>query len=228
MIEVLVSIVVLSFGLLGMVGMQAAALHANREARLQSSGIVLARELADMIRGNKQIGIEISASDNPYLGSFTTPLAAGTPTYCLSVDSSTACSAINATAPTACITAVKKPCVEACKSVAACAAACVTTATATCNTMNVIASAEMTEWLARVDAELPGARVVSCFDTAPFDTTTGLPTWTCTPGAGAVIVIKIGWTKGSTDKSATGAAALDRATGDGSAPSVVLQVTAGI
>ena len=186
LIEVLVSIVVLSFGLLGMVGMQAASLHANREARLQSSGVVLARELADMIRGNKVVGI--LATNNPYLVNLTSPLAATTASYCLNVD------------PT----------------------------TTTCTDTTDVANAEMTEWLARVDAELPGARVASCFDTTPFDATTGLPKWACTAGAGAVVVIKIGWTKGSTNKSNTGAAALDRASDTGSAPSVVLQVTAGI
>ena len=35
LVEVLVAIVVLSFGLLGMVGMQAFALQSNQEARLQ-------------------------------------------------------------------------------------------------------------------------------------------------------------------------------------------------
>lgn len=56
LVEVLVAIVVLSFGLLGMVGMQAFALQANREARLQGQAAVLARELAEMMRGNKVLG----------------------------------------------------------------------------------------------------------------------------------------------------------------------------
>ena len=184
LIEVLVSIVVLSFGLLGMVGMQAAALQSNREARLQSTGVVLARELADMIRGNKAIGI--LQTSNPYLVSDQSPLAATTESYCLNV-----------------------------------------AATSGCTTATEIASAEMTEWLARVDAELPGARVVSCFDAAPFNTS-GIPTWSCTAGTGAAIVIKLGWTRGSTNKSNTGAQALELASGTNSVPSVVLQVTAGI
>jgi type IV pilus assembly protein PilV len=187
LIEVLVSIVVLSFGLLGMVGMQAASLRANREARLQSSGVVLARELADMIRGNKAIGI--LATNNPYLVDLSSPLTAPTASYCLNVDP----------------------------------------ATTACTSTTDIANAEMTDWLARVDAELPGARVVSCFDTTPFDSSTGLPKWACTAGAGAVVVIKIGWTKGSTNKSNQGASALEYSTGtNAAAPSVVLQVTAGI
>ncbi len=184
LIEVLISILVLTFGLLGMVGMQAASLQANREARLQSSAIVLARELADMIRGNKAIGI--LATNNPYLGTFSSPLTATTASYCLNV------------------------------------------ASGTCTNTTDIANAEMTEWLTRVDTELPGARVVACFDTAPFDATTGLPKWTCTAGAGAVIVIKLGWTRSSTNKSNTGAAALDRAADTNSTPSVVLPVTAGV
>lgn len=179
LVEVLVSIVVLSFGLLGMVGMQAASLKANREARLQSSAMVLARELAEMVRSNNAIGI-LTGAANPYLGSFSSPLAAATPTYCLSVGT-TAC--VNNTA---------------------------------------IANAEMTEWLARVDNELPGARVDVCFDAAPFDSN-GLPRWACAATTSGVIVVKIGWTRGSTDRSKSGAAALERAT----IPSIVFPVTAG-
>ena len=183
LIEVLVSIVVLSFGLLGMAGMQAASLQANREARLQSSATVLARELAEKIRGNKIIGILTTAA-NPYLGSFSSPLAATTPAYCLSVGA-TACA--NATA---------------------------------------IANAEMTEWLARVDTELPGARVDVCYDSAPFDAS-GLPRWAC--AGGGVIVVKIGWTKSSTNKSlsVSAAASAPQAFERATIPSIVLPVTAG-
>ena len=181
LVEVLVSIVVLSFGLLGMVGMQAASLKANREARLQSSAMVLARELAEMVRSNNAIGI-LTGSANPYLGIFnSSPLAAATPTYCLSMG------------------------------------------TTACADNTAIANAEMTEWLARVDAELPGARVDVCFDAAPFDTTTGLPQWPCTAGTSGIVVVKIGWTRGSTDRSKSGADAFERAR----IPSIVFPVTAG-
>lgn len=180
LVEVLVSIVVLSFGLLGMVGMQAAALRSNREARFQSSAVVLVRELAETIRGNKAEGIK-SPANNPYLGSFSSPMAATTTSYCLNVATGTT------------------PCTDA----------------------TDIANAQMTEWLARVDAELPGARVDICFDSAPFDSN-GMPQWAC-DGTGGVVVIKMGWTRGSTDRSKSGNAALERAT----IPSVVLPVTAG-
>jgi len=180
LIEVLVSIVVLSFGLLGMVGMQAASLQSNREARTQSSAVTMARELAESIRGNKAEGIKPSP-DNPYLGSFNAPISATTPSYCLNVAAAT------------------PPCADAAD----------------------IAAAQMTEWLSRVDAELPGARVDICFDSDPFDSN-GIPHWAC-DDTGSILVIKIGWTRGSTDKSKTGNAALERAT----IPSVVLPVTAG-
>lgn len=70
LLEVLVSIVVLSFGVLGVVGLQAAALQANKEARFQSTAVALGRELADMMRANKDLAITTGAG-NPYLGTFT-------------------------------------------------------------------------------------------------------------------------------------------------------------
>jgi len=189
LVEVMVSIVVLSFGLLGMVGMQAASLQATREARVQSSGVVLARELAEMIRGNNVIGLQTTTTTNPYLGLFSSPLTATDPKYCLNV----------ATGTTACANATE------------------------------IAKAQMTEWLTRVDTQLPGARVSVCFDSAPFDSN-GAPQWACTAGAGSLMVIKLGWTRGSTNRSlsitaaASAPSALERAT----IPTIVLPVTAGV
>jgi type IV pilus assembly protein PilV len=85
----------------------------------------------------------------------------------------------------------------------------------------------MTEWLARVDAELPGARVVVCDDTEPY-TAGGQPQWACTAGAGATKVLKIGWTKTSTNKSLSAASSLEKVTGAGAvAPSIVLALTPG-
>ena len=182
LLEVLISIIILSFGLLGMVGLQAAALQANRDARLQSTAISLARELAEMMRGNKDVGLASSA--NPYIGDFTSPLTPTTESYCLNVATGTTACASNA----------------------------------------AIADAQMTEWLSRVKTELPGARVNICVDSAPFDPSSGLPRWVCTTtGTGATTVIKMGWTRTSTDRSASGSAALERAT----IPSVVLPITPG-
>ena len=188
LVEVLVSVVILTIGLLGMVGMQAGALQANREARLQSTAVGLARELADMMRGNKETGLKVDEDDNPYLGEFVIPaapaaptLALATPDYCLNVGSS--CGADG----------------------------------------EKVAAAQMTEWLPRVSDLLPGARVTVCLDTTPFDAD-GLPNkWSeeCTAGADAMTVIKIGWTRRSTEPST-----LDRATDD-ARPGVVIPVTAG-
>ena len=67
LVEVLVSIVILSIGVLGAVGMQAAAMQSNREVRFQSIAGSLARELAEKMRGNHAVAIQTSAADNPYL-----------------------------------------------------------------------------------------------------------------------------------------------------------------
>ena len=48
LLEVLVAIFVLSFGMLGMVGMQSFSLQANRQARLASTAAGLAREMAEI------------------------------------------------------------------------------------------------------------------------------------------------------------------------------------
>lgn len=196
LIEILISVAVLSFGLLGAVGLQASALQSNREARIQSSALALTRELAEMIRGNKDVAL--LATDNPFHGDFSTPMTAPTPSYCLKVS--------NSMTPTS-----SSPC---------------TGATPTATQKN-IANAAMTEWLARVEDELPGARVVICDDVSPY-TTAGLPQWTCTAGASATKVLKMGWTKTSTNKALSAASALERVTGNNAAaPSIVIALTPG-
>lgn len=185
LIEVLVAIIVFSFGLLGMVGMQAFALQANREARLQSQATSLARELAEMMRGNKQIAVLTTTASNPYLGTYAAgSLTPSTASYCLSVGSS-------------------------------------------CSSTADVASAQMTDWLARVDATLPGARISVCLDGAPYDSN-GLPQWSCTPStANEIIFIKIGWTQSGTDRSKTGTAAFNQSSDANSHPNLVLPVTSG-
>jgi len=182
LIEVLISMVVLSFGLLGMVGLQATALQANRQARIQATAGSLAHELAEMMRGNKDVGL--LATNNPYIGEYSpsSPVPA-IPLYCLNVHTSTT------------------PCSDA----------------------TAIANAQMTEWLTRVRAELPSAYVKVCVDSAPFDAS-GTPRFNCAAtGAGATTVIKIGWSRPSTDRSATGASAIEQ----GTVPSLILPVTPG-
>lgn len=153
LLEVLVAIVVLSFGVLGAVGLQAAALQANKEARYQSAAVALGRELGDLMRGNKDIAIT-SGVGNPYLVDYTGTLPTGNP----------ACA----------------PCVSPTE----------------------VAQFNMRDWLTRVSDVLPGARVVVCFDATPYTSADGLPQWTCTNNGG-LAVVKIGWTRQSTNAAAT-------------------------
>ena len=186
LVEILVAIVVLSFGMLGMVGMQAYSLQSNRDARLQAQAASLARELAELVRSNRVTAVQTGAA-NPYLGTFSTPLAMATPAYCLSSSS----------------------------------------AATGCTTPAAVATAQMTEWLARVDDELPGARIAVCFDASPYDSN-GMPQWSCNAtGSDEIMVIKIGWTRSSTNRSQTGDTAVDRATDTGSRPYLVFPVTSG-
>lgn len=187
LVEVLVSIVVLSFGMLGVVGLQAYSIQANRDARVQAQAANLARELAEMIRGNKVVGAKTATADNPYLGDFSGSMSSAPSEYCLSVSN----------------------------------------ASTGCSTAKAVASAEMTEWLARVRAELPGARVVVCFDNAPYDSN-GKGEWDCpTTASNGIAVIKMGWTRNSTNRAATGQDVLETATGQGSAPALIFPVTSG-
>lgn len=67
LIEVLVSILLLSLGMLGAVGMQTTAMQSNREARSQAVATTFARELAEKMRGNHTVAIQTTAANNPYL-----------------------------------------------------------------------------------------------------------------------------------------------------------------
>jgi len=86
LIEVLVSIVILSIGVLGAVGMQAASMQANKEVRYQAIAGSLARELAEKMRGNHVVALQTTVGANPYLlnvtlDADTTPAAPGTNCY---------------------------------------------------------------------------------------------------------------------------------------------------
>ena len=83
MVEVLVAVMVLSVGVLGAVGMQAASMQSNKDARYQAAAGSLARELAEKMRGNHTVAIETTVAANPYLLDVTlssaTTLSAPTP-----------------------------------------------------------------------------------------------------------------------------------------------------
>lgn len=183
LIEVLIAVLILSFGMLGLVGMQAFALKSNHEAKLYSQAINHARELAEMMRGNNQVAIATDADDNPYLTNSLSPEAANT---------------------------------------------CLTVGSTACATTKDVAQAQMTDWLSRLGTRLPGARVSVCFDSAPYNTTTGQATWECTPGAAGtdeIVVIKIGWNMRALDTATSDENAILRATHN--PPQVVIPVTGG-
>lgn len=198
LVEVLISIVVLSFGLLGAVGLQSFSLKSNREGRLQSAASTLAREYAEMMRGNKQIGLNISKAVNPYLlDDKTIKVAADLPSswaYCLN----TGCQSSTDTA--ADLPTVQKK----------------------------VAESEVIEWLARVQGELPSAWVRVCFDDQPFDSNGLPKWDCTPPASGAtensIIVIKMGWTQSAIDRAQTGDAALVKAD---VRPTLVFPVTSG-
>lgn len=182
LIEVLVAIVIVTFGILGAVGMQAFALRTSRSARLQAPAVGFAHELAGMMQNNKSIAV--CRRDNPYLVSLSSPLTMASPSYCLRAASG-------------------------------------------CPSTSEMARAEMTDWLARVDAGLSGARVRVgvCFDSSPYDAN-GLAQWSCTDAGAEMAFIKIGWTRASTDKSQTGGGeVLEQASDADSRPLVVFPVT---
>ena len=88
LLEILVSIVVLTFGLLGTVGLQFSALQGNRDANLQSTAVRLGRELTELMRDNKNVALLTTAAANPYLVSFNGTLPTSLED-CLSVSCST-------------------------------------------------------------------------------------------------------------------------------------------
>jgi len=67
LVEVLVSVIILSIGVLGAVGMQVASLQASKEVRYQAIAGSMARELAEKMRGNHAVATTTTALDNPYL-----------------------------------------------------------------------------------------------------------------------------------------------------------------
>lgn len=78
-LEVLIAIIILSFGMLGAVGMQAAALQSNKEARYQAMATTFARELAEEMRGNHNIAINPDPALNPFLMTFSDSSAIAAP-----------------------------------------------------------------------------------------------------------------------------------------------------
>jgi len=99
LLEVLVAILILSFGVLGAAGMQIAALQSNKEARYQANAARLGRELTDLIRANSVIAatttVPTATAGNPFLLDYVTsaiPSTVYSPT-CMTPSTTTACGA---------------------------------------------------------------------------------------------------------------------------------------
>jgi type IV pilus assembly protein PilV len=88
LVEVLVTIVILSIGMLGSAGMQAAALQANTQTRYQVIAAALTGELAESMRGNHRIALNTTPAANPYLLSYSAGALAAPPVNCLVNDCS--------------------------------------------------------------------------------------------------------------------------------------------
>lgn len=167
LVEVLISIVILSFAMLGAAGLQVSSLQATREARLQSTGVRHGQELAELMRSNKNTAVILTAANNLYI--------------------------YDSTSDTLTSPGCGYPGLAAC-STAGDLIAGVTSA--------AVAQRDMYEWTERVKKDLPGARIKVCQDSAPYDSS-GLPRWAC-DGAGGTLVLKIGWIRHNTLRSATG------------------------
>lgn len=196
LVEVLISVVVLTFALLGAAGLQVASLQATRESRLQAAGVRYGQELAELMRSNKNTAVKLTASANPYIyNSVTSTLTNPNCGY---------------PGLAACTTAGTKD---------------------TGITSSAAAERDVYEWAERVKSDLPGARILVCEDSAPYDSD-GLPQWTCS-GTGGTLVLKIGWTRHNTLRGATGTDATNTTSANTGAfdkalrPSVIFPLTAG-
>jgi len=63
LIEVLIAVLVLAIGLLGLAGLQASALRVNHDAQLRSQATLLAYDMADRMRTNRELALSAA---NPY------------------------------------------------------------------------------------------------------------------------------------------------------------------
>ena len=55
MIELLISVVIMSIGVLGMVGLQMIAMQQNRSAMMQGEATLLANDIFDRMRANNRL-----------------------------------------------------------------------------------------------------------------------------------------------------------------------------
>lgn len=193
MLEVLVSVAILAFGLLGVAGLQAASLKYGREAHHYAVASQLAQEYAQMVDGLQQtfkVGIWSSRDEldkiYPIALEDLRPIA-----YdggrCIWRDISKSNSERDWCTP------------------------------------DGLARWNQIVWKTRVGNALPGARVEVCWDDAPFDADGQPKPWGRCSGTGKVLAIKIGWqqTKANTGAPDEGTGAVELA--QDKCPGLVMQ-----
>jgi type IV pilus assembly protein PilV len=72
LVEVLIAVLVLAIGLLGLAGLQASSLRFNHDAQLRTQATLLAYDMADRMRANRQAAIS-----GDYDTNFTNPACQG-------------------------------------------------------------------------------------------------------------------------------------------------------
>lgn len=158
LLEVLISILVLSFGILGAAGLQASSLQVTREARLQAGAMRLAEELGELMRSNKELATKLTSGTNPYMFDATAGQSPFTKPNCGYPGSANACTTAGDIA--------QRDLYE---------------------WWQRVQGMEDAVGKPRVRNELPDARVVVCQDKTLYDAS-HLPQWTCDNTGGTLVV----------------------------------------
>lgn len=177
LVEVLISMIVLSIGVIGAVGMQLSALRTIQQSAFQTRASQLAADMADAIRASmSRAGAAGNASRFPLLDFKASKEVEPSPPANLCY-------------------------VNVCDAQA-------------------YVDFEIYEWKKRIQSDLPGGRVMICYDAHPWEEATKSLKWSCNggPGSDAPLVIKLGWQLKNPDGS------LVKGTEDGYPPSLALAV----
>lgn len=177
LIEVLISMIVLSIGVIGTVGMQVTALRTIQQSAFQTRASQIAADMADAIRASMlKAGGNGEAISFPQLDYKASNEVEPTPPASL------------------CYVKVCDP--------------------------QAYVDFEIYEWKKRIHSDLPGGRVMICYDAQPWEEATKHLKWSCNgaPGSDAPLVIKLGWQLKNPDGS------LVKDAEDGYPPSVALAV----
>lgn len=148
LLEVLLSVLVLSVGLLGVLALQLMTLRAAQQAHVETAALHLATDIAERLRGATPSREAMRIFERFDFSVSAVPTASD----------SSACFGIHAS----------------------------------CTPVE-LAHFDMAQWMARIEAQLPGGHVRTCRDRHPWQTATKQASWECSGEADAPMWIKIGW-----------------------------------